>query len=264
MQRKETVLEVGSTRLNTLIIGELAADKPCIVLLHGGLDCLETWKDFPVALSEETGLSVVAYERFGHGRSGQLTEIRKPDYRHVEAEIVLPAILEKLELKKVILVGHSDGAVMSLLGAAFLPKIVLGTCAIAPPLVPTSTIVREGIREAIEQFENGGLAEKLRRFHGEGTEGLFYGWAKAWLSEDFDGWCCEKELKKIKSPVHVVYGQEDEYGFHESFVLLVKNLSTALDIQVLKGVGHMPQHLARGECIASVKRLIQRELLLES
>jgi len=263
VQTQERVLEIGSAQLRTLIVGELVADKPCIILLHGGLDCLETWKGFPEELSKETDLPVVAYERFGHGGSGQLTEIRRPDYRHVEAESVLPAILEKLGLKKVILVGHSDGAAISLLAAAFLPKTVQGVCAMAPPLIP-STIVREGIRGAVEQFENGRLAEKLRRFHGKGTEGLFYGWAKAWLSEAFDDWSCEEELRKIESPVHLVFGKEDEYGFHESLVLLVENLNTALDIQVLKGIGHMPQHHARGEVIASVKRLAQREFLLES
>lgn len=263
MQKQEIILEIGSSQLKTLIIGELAADRPCLVLLHGGLDCVETWKDFPIELSKETGLPVVVYERFGHGSSGQLTKIRKPDYRHQEAEKVLPAVLHKLGLTKVILVGHSDGAAMSLLATAFLPETVLAVCAIAPPLVPTSTVVLDGIQSAVEQFENGNLAEKLRRFHGEGTEGLFYGWAKAWLSEPFKDWNCNEALRKIKVPVHIVFGQEDEYGFHESFVLLVENLNTALDVQVLKGVGHMPQHHARDETIASVRRLIQREGFLE-
>jgi len=261
MQTQEIFLEVGSANLKTLIIGELEADEPCIVLLHGGLDCLETWKDFPADLASQTKLPVVAYERFGHGYSGKLTEIRKPDYRHIEAQSVLPIVLEKLGLNKVILAGHSDGAAIALLAAAFLPEKVLGVCAVAPPLAPTSTAVRDGIREAVEHFENGQLAERLRRYHGEGTEALFYGWAKAWLSKDFDNWSCDKDLGNIQSPVHLVYGKKDEYGFHESLRLLVEFVQTPLDIQVLKEVGHMPHHHAREEVIESVKRLIQREVL---
>ena len=264
MQTQEIFLEVGPTNLKTLIIGELEVDKPCIVLLHGGLDCLETWKDFPAELARQTKLPVVAYERFGHGYSGKLTAIRKPDYRHVEAQSVLPAVLEKFGLNKVILAGHSDGAVIALLAAASLPEKVIGVCAVAPPLAPTSTAARDGIRIAVKHYESGQLAEKLRRYHGERTESLFfYGWASAWLSEDFNDWSCDEDLRNIQSPVHLVYGKEDEYGFHESLQLLVEYVQAPLDIQILKEVGHMPHHHAREEVIESIKRLIQREVLTE-
>ena len=196
MQPEERYLTIAKQRLRTWVYGNLKTKAPCIVLLHGGLDCLETWKDFPNQLALQTGLPVVAYERFGHGKSGRLRERRQADYRHHEAEVVLPEVLKLLGLDQVILVGHSDGAAMALMAVASLVDKVKGVCAIAPPLVPEKT-VRDGILVAIDEYEKGNLADKLRVFHGESTDALFYGWAKAWLSKEFDQWSCAKDRKSV-------------------------------------------------------------------
>ena len=256
MRQQHSVLTIGSMRLNALLVGEYDAHKPSIVLLHGGLDCLETWKGYPIDLAEATGLYVVAYERFGHGQSGCLSELRAPDYRHIEANEVLPAVINKLGLGKVILVGHSDGAAMSLLAAAEQDNIV-GVCAIAPPLV-ADEIVREGIVDAIQEYEDGSLAKKLEVFHGDATDALFYGWAKSWLSNAFDDWSCEHELQDIQCPVHLIFGEADDYGYLVSLRVLINNLTTPLDVQVLENIGHMPHHHARKQTIRSISRLIER------
>lgn len=257
MRQQQRFLEIGSMRLKTLIVGEPDKNKPCIVLLHGGLDCLEMWKGYPADLAKGTGLPVVAYERFGHGESGCLTEIRKADYRHVESNEVLPAVMDELDLTDVILVGHSDGAAMTLMAAATQHERVLGVCAIAPPLIPEEG-VRQGIIEAMKEYEEGGLAEKLKVFHGKATDALFYGWAKAWISEEFGEWSCEKELRNIRCPVHMIFGQTDDYGYQPSMKILIDNLVTDLELLVLKNIGHMPHHHARKVTIESVCRLIKR------
>lgn len=256
MNKQEVFLNIDGRRLKTLILGELS-EAPCLVLLHGGLDCLATWKNFPLDLHRATGLTVIAYERFGHGESGRLEAVHQPDYRHIEAEHVVPAILEKLDLTKVILVGHSDGAAMALLAASVLKQDVLGVCAIAPPLVVNS-VVRGGIEQAVKDYETGALAKKLSVFHGDATEALFYGWANAWLGEAFNHWTCKRELQNIICPVHVIFGQADDYGYHLSLTLLMDNLTTPVEAMVLKSVGHMPQHHARKETIDSISRLIQK------
>ncbi len=257
MHQQSLFLDIGSKRLKTLIIGELDTNKPSIVLLHGGLDSLKTWKGYPEALAKKTGLTVIAYERFGHGESGCLNEVRKADYRHLEANETLPAIINKLGLNKIILVGHSDGAAMSLLAAESHQLNILGVCAIAPPLVPEE-MVRTGIAEAIKQYENGNLAKKLTLFHGDATDALFYGWANAWLSTEFDDWSCVEEIRTIRCPVHAIFGQADDYGYRASMSILTNNLSAPLELLVLKGIGHMPHHHARQETIDSINRLIKR------
>ena len=257
MYQQTLFLDIGSMRLKTLIIGELDSNKPCIVLMHGGLDCLETWKGYPEELAKKTGLSVVAYERFGHGESGCLSELRKADYRHLEANETLPAVVDKLGLKNIILVGHSDGAAMSLLAAESQQMNILGVCAIAPPLVPEE-MVRTGIIEAIKDYETGNLAEKLRLFHGDATDALFYGSAKPWLSSAFDDWSCAEEIQGIRCPVHAIFGQTDDYGYRASMSVISNNLSAPMELLVLEGIGHMPHHHARKETIDSINRLIKR------
>lgn len=244
-------------RLKTLIVGELASNKPCIILMHGGLDCLATWKGYPEQLAKMTGLTVVAYERFGHGESGCLSDLRTADYRHLEANETLPAVVNKLGLDKIILVGHSDGAAMSLLAAESLQLNIIGVCAIAPPLVPDE-IVRDGIVEAVKDYEEGDLAQKLRLFHGDATDALFYGWAKPWLSSEFDDWSCAEEIQAIRCPVHAIFGQADDYGYRASMAVITNNLTAPMELLVLNGIGHMPHHHARKETIDSINRLITR------
>lgn len=248
MDKKESYLSIDKQLLRTWVYGEIDPEKTCIVLLHGGLDSLDTWKGFPEELALQTQLTVIAYERFGHGKSGRLTKHRESGYRHHEAEIVLPEVINAFGLKRVILVGHSDGAAISLMAAASLPETVVAVCAIAPPLVPEKT-VRDGIVEAIREYENGGLANKLKKFHGEATDALFYGWAKAWLSEQFDDWSCAKELQRISCPVALVFGQADDYGYQPSLDKLLRHLKRKPEVLLLQGVGHMPHHHARKETI---------------
>ena len=255
MLKQKCVLEIDGRQLHTFIIGELVKDEPCIVLLHGGLDCLATWKDFPLDVAKKTGLPVVAYERYGHGQSGILpSEIRDIGYRHYEAEVVLPAVLATLKLNQVILVGHSDGGAIGLLGAAHLSKMVLGVCAISPPLV-AEPLVREGIKHAVEQYEHGQLAKKLSVFHGNATEGLFYSWSNTWLSSRFNAWSCESALRKISCPVSLVFGGSDEYGYEPSLNLLYGELPSKPKVAILDGIGHMSHHYARKETVQTIHQL---------
>ncbi|ORU89988.1 MAG: hypothetical protein A6F71_03205 [Cycloclasticus sp. symbiont of Poecilosclerida sp. M] len=143
------------------------------------------------------------------------------------------------------------------MAAATLHDGVLGVCAKAPPLVPEKK-VREGIVDAIKDYEGDDLAKKLKVFHSEATDTLFYGWAKAWISKEFDDWSCEKELQDIRCPVHLIFGQADDYGYQLSMKVLINNLSAPLELQVLENIRHMPHHQARKETIESVCRLIKR------
>jgi pimeloyl-ACP methyl ester carboxylesterase len=71
-----------------------------LVLLHEGLGSLGLWRGFPAALAAATGRRVVAYSRFGHGRSAAPAKPRTPAFFADEALAVLPAVLAQL--------GHHD------------------------------------------------------------------------------------------------------------------------------------------------------------
>ena len=63
------------------------------MLLHEGLGSVGLWRDFPQALHEATGRRVLAFSRFGHGRSEPPPQPRTPAFFHEEALEVLPALL---------------------------------------------------------------------------------------------------------------------------------------------------------------------------
>lgn len=257
MQKKHIKVTADNRELRAVVVGELEKDELCIVLLHGGIDCIETWKDFPSDIAELTGLPVVAYERFGHGQSGQLNgELRDINYRNHEAGVVLSGLLNGLGINKAILVGHSDGAAMALLAAAGNNKKVLGVCAISPPLV-VEPIVISGIKNAVVHFESGHLAEKLKPYHGDGTEGLFYSWANTWLSDKFRDLSHDKDFITIHCPVSLVFGLADEYGYQPSLKLLQAQLPKAPALRLIENGGHLSHHFARKEVLCSIEELIK-------
>ena len=65
--------------------GALRPNCAPILLLHESLGCIEQWKDFPAALAQATGRTVVAYDRLGFGRSDRLTAPPAPTFVEDEA-----------------------------------------------------------------------------------------------------------------------------------------------------------------------------------
>src|SRR3954468_20284772 len=92
-----------------------------LVLLHEGLGSVGLWRGFPAALNAATGRRVLVFSRFGHGRSDPPPAKRTPAFHHEEALEVLPALLPQLDAETPILVGHSDGASIALVHAAYHP-----------------------------------------------------------------------------------------------------------------------------------------------
>ena len=107
---------VGGLRLEAIeLTGE--AHAPPFVLLHEGLGSVGLWRDFPAALRAASGRRVLAFSRFGHGRSDPPARQRTPAFFHEEALEVLPEVLEQLDAADPLLVGHSDGGSIALIHA---------------------------------------------------------------------------------------------------------------------------------------------------
>src|SRR3954449_13553517 len=111
---------VDGRRIDAVGIPGAPGRRP-LVLLHEGLGSVGLWRDFPAALNEATGRGVLAFSRFGHGRSEPPPRPRTPAFFHEEALEVLPALLRQLDAGDPILVGHSDGGSIALIHAAYHP-----------------------------------------------------------------------------------------------------------------------------------------------
>ncbi len=186
-----------------------AADGPTLVFLHEGLGSIGQWRDFPDRIAEATGLPAVIYARYGHGQSEVLQQPHGVDFMHREALESLPELLRQLAIERPFLIGHSDGASISLIYAgAGHPVEALVAMA---PHVFVEDISIDGISAAKQAFESTDLREKLTRHHRDASK-TFYGWNDVWLAPAFRNWNIESYLPAIKCPLLAIQGHDDEYG----------------------------------------------------
>lgn len=181
-----------------------------LVMLHEGLGSIALWKDFPERLARATRTNVLVYSRHGHGKSAPVRESRTVRYLHDEALIVLPQLLDALEITKPILFGHSDGGSIALIHAGGSGRPVDSVIALAPHVFVEDLSV-DSIAAARVAYETGNLRDKLTRYHDD-VNGVFRGWNDIWLSHDFRSWNIEEYLPHIACPVLAIQGAQDEYG----------------------------------------------------
>lgn len=158
---KEHELFAGGHRLAATTWGDVGNGQPTIVMMHGGLDCITTWKDLPLVLAEASGWPVLAYDRYGYGRSESLVGGREPSYRREEAGPVLGEVLRHFGIHKALMFGHSDGGAMSVLAAAAHPELVCGVLACSPTIAIDQFMV-DAMTGARRAFEHEGLRDKLQ------------------------------------------------------------------------------------------------------
>lgn len=211
---------------------------PPLVLLHEGLGSISTWKDVPARLADMTGRRVVTYSRSGYGGSSPAPLPRRPGYMHFEAEVVLPALRERMGLGAPVLVGHSDGASIALIHAAGAGA-VSAVVAMAPhAFVEECTL--EGARAARRSYLGGDLRRRLSRHHAD-VDGAFFGWNDIWLSPDFRDWSIEDRLPGVEAPVLLVQCRDDPYGTLAQLDRIRSGVAGPVERLLFEAGGHSPQ-----------------------
>ena len=208
-QQRGEVL-VDGKRLETLWIGRADKGRATIVMLHEGLGSLGLWKDFPQRLASRTGCGILVYSRYGHGCSDRLLEKRPVEFMHHEGEVVLPELLEKLNIAKPILLGHSDGGSIALILAGRYPERPRALILEAPHVFVENLSVAS-ITQAKVTYLTTDLPQKLGRYH-QHVDATFWGWNDIWLDPQFRSWNIEEYLPAIRCPILCIQGEEDEYG----------------------------------------------------
>lgn len=216
------------------------SERPLIVFLHEGLGSLAQWRGFPARLCEAAGCRGLVFSRPGYGRSTPRTEAWPQDYLQQQAR-ALPAYFDALGLPKgerLFLFGHSDGASLALLLAAYCPDRVSGLVAMAPHLFIEQVTVRN-LRAARAAYEQGTLKASLTRYHAD-TDSAFYGWNDAWLRPDFQDWNIEADLRGLACPVLALQGLDDEYASLEQ-IRAIRRIHPSTQLCELPDCGHAPQ-----------------------
>ena len=162
------------------------------------------------------------YSRRGYGQSDAVPDVRGlsrehngqrigrllPDYMHLEAWTVLPALLGAAGLAHPVLVGHSDGGTIALLHASRHP---VTACVVMAPHVVVEDMSVAAIAQARHAFEQGGLRERLARYHSD-VDGAFWQWNDVWLSDGFRSFDIRTDCQRITAPVLAIQGVDDPYG----------------------------------------------------
>jgi pimeloyl-ACP methyl ester carboxylesterase len=191
-----------------------------LVMLHEGLGSVSMWRDFPEQLAHATGCRTLVYSRHGYGRSTALDAPRGVDYMHEEARIWLPAILERLQIRRPLLFGHSDGASIALIHAARPESDVAGIVALAPHVKVEDLTVRS-IDAAKSAYRDTNLRARLSRHHAD-VDATFWSWNRIWLDPAFHSWNIEALLPSIRCPILAIQGQDDEFGTMEQIASIAR------------------------------------------
>lgn len=213
---------------------------PVIVMLHEGLGCIALWKDFPDRVAAATGLPVLVYSRVGYGGSAPCALPRPLTYMHEEGERELPALLAALGIGRHILLGHSDGASISLIYAGAAARDGLLGLAVLAPHSFCEAVSVSSIAAADRAYAAGDLRGRLEKYHGGNTDCAFRGWCDAWLDPGFMRWNIEGYVDRITAPVLVIQGEGDEYGTAAQVDSIARRVKGPVETLLLPGCGHSP------------------------
>lgn len=232
------------------------ASNPFLVFLHHGLGSVKQWKDFPSLLSLKLHLPALVYDRIGYGLSSPLIE--KKTLEHWAKDIEnLKKLIDALKINNpLILFGHSDGGTLALMYAAKYPQNVFAVITEAHHIkIEDQTI--EGIKEAIKQYENGNLREKLYQYHGDKTDKVFYDWADLWISKEALDDNLENLITQINAPILSIQGKNDEYGTeYQINIIKEKSKNPKTKTLLIENCKHFPHFEHTNTVITEVVKFI--------
>lgn len=214
------------------------AGAPVVLLLHHGLGAVRTWKaQIPVLVAH--GWRVVAYDRWGYGKSDPRPRLDLPDFTSDVAD--LEHLIAHMNIDKLVLVGHSDGGKIAMLYTLRHPQQVRRLL-----LASTHIYIEEkmgmGIQGVRQDYtRDSDFRGKMHRVHGEKADQVFENWFAGWLAvgaQPGEEWDMRPAISRIACPVLVMQGLEDEHATPRH----ARDLAAAIpgaQLRLVPGVGHM-------------------------
>lgn len=258
-RRTETVFRWQGLRLPGVRIEPpkpAPTNAPCLVFLHEALGSIRLWRDFPDELVAATGLPALIYERQGHGDADPIAAPRGLDYLHIEAEQVLPAVLEQAGIGRALLIGHSDGGSIALLHAAAFPERTIAAVTLAAHVFVEDVTVA-GVHAAMEAWRTTDLPDRLAKYHGANTEALYRAWAETWVSPAFRPWNIEACLPRIGCPLLVIQGVDDEYATPEQVHAICRGAGGPATPLLIPDCAHQPQRQQRAAVLDAITGFVR-------
>jgi pimeloyl-ACP methyl ester carboxylesterase len=257
----------GGKRLEYEWLGPGPAAAPTLVFLHDGQGCVDTWRDFPAALAAATGCGALVYSRAGYGGSEGLPGSWPVSFMHDEALAALPQVVAALGVRDGFLVGHSDGASISLIYAATsgvagagAPGSWLRGMALEAPHVFVEPVCLESIAKLPALYRQPDLWRRMVRHHGANAQGCFESWVEVWLRPEFRAWSIEDLLPRVRCPVLAIQGDQDPYGTLDQLRAVAAGCAGPTETLELPGCGHTPHRQQREATLAAMSGFLRRLL----
>lgn len=218
---------------------QMCDDRAPIVLVHDSLGSVELWRNLPSLLAARTGRAIIAYDRLGFGSSDPYPGKLSADFVADEARTYLPALLNGLGIGKVALLGHSVGGAMAAVFAAALGDRCTALVTESAQTF-TEDVTLAGIRAAKVSFAEPGQIGRLERYHGAKAQWVLDAWVETWLSQAFASWDIGNDLRKIRSPVLAIHGDNDEFGSLIHPKRIAELAPGGAVTRIIEGCGHVP------------------------
>lgn len=258
-----------------------------LVFLHHATGAATDWRDQVSFFSNEAngeGFNCLTYDRFGFGKSipgvGDINEQQQIADDEYHRDIMqrfpidmyerglqeLADLISVLQLKRIILVGHSDGATLSLLAASGqhsniinqfkvpdctlsdLKEKIVAVIAESPHMWFDKSCLAEGFnifRETTEKTERFWLS--TARDHQEKyAKAVVKRWQALWNhNPEFEKFDDRHALQHIECPVMVIHGKQDPFfpPVHSQFIYdsVKKNKgATESEFVLFPESGHTP------------------------
>ncbi len=223
--------------INSKLIEE---GKPVIIFLHHGLGSVKQWGDFPEKISNLMQCPALVYDRLGYGKSSPFTKAHDLNFFHNEALVMLPQLIEKLNItNKIILFGHSDGGNIVLIYAAHHSDKLIAVVSEAHHVFIEENNIK-AIKNNIKEYDKGALKRSLTKYHAEKTDAVFYGWSSMWTEVLKKDWNLSEELKTITTPLMLIYGDNDEFGTVEQMNIVKNTVKNKVQTALIKDCAHFP------------------------
>ncbi|MBC8000400.1 MAG: alpha/beta fold hydrolase [Leptolyngbya sp.] len=257
MQTKLQIVNACGASLSAVLHQPIAqASVPLVIVLHGftGFKEEESMVSFSNAL-EDSGIASIRFDTYGFGDSDGTPE------EHFRVSHYLQDILcvyehvcrlDFVDSESIGICGHSLGGCLSLIFASLVSNI-RATCAVQP----CTKLTRPGSSLDLEDWRRRGFFERvcdppLNKYVRLPAE----------FAEDADKFDALDYVSKIKSPIHIIYGESDVDVLPSDTRRLFDAADCPKTIIGLEGVEHgfkrNPDHLR--EVTASLRKFFEYQL----
>jgi len=214
---------------------------PALVFVHGSCCDRSYWKYQVPYFSKK--YKVVTIDLAGHGASG----LGRDSWTIEAFGADVTAVVEKLDLEQVILIGHSIGGPVNVAAAQQMPKRVIGLVGVDTFQDLDAVPTQEQIDEFLAPFE-ADFAGHMRDF----ARGMFTPNADPtlvkWVAEDtaaaqpevgigaargFFDFDIKEALKEVRKPIYCINSD-----MHPTNIEANRRYAASFEVKLMPGIGH--------------------------